>query len=935
MKFHPITDETSKTPPPRSLLMALLCALALVATQPAEAAERVPKLRYHIKLSLDPQNHELSGRVSIHYRHDGRQPLTRLPLVCYPERFREAHRLLSDRNFHRYYPRRHQVGALSVSLLTRQHPKYGRLLLEDVRNRRSSTETRMPDPYGDKSFPRGLIRAVHFQRPLRRGQQVSLELSFRCQVPKRYGAFGHVEGRGRVEGGFHPFVPELNSAHQFNLQGPPMAAQFEIKVAKGEALVAGRWLKAKERLKLRDRSLSVAWGGPSVLKSQEATDNSLAVRVYGDDAERAQTLIETTQRVFRVLRRELEFERPKQPVVFIEAPLRDRLFQVSGGVIFYSDRLFHVVFALKPFHERALINAVLQDLFLKSPLARCELSDSWWLAEGLSYAYHQSLPPSQLSGLDSRNLREFLDFFSFIPTVDQILRAPRFANSDLYFGSLLDPQDAVRDSLERYACPRARGRLIVKKMLDKLGPKMSLKELLKDWMAKAKRAEAKRRHYARRHVKALKGSMSAREWSVFFDIWLYSVPDEQLRIAEVEAGDKQVRVTVERVSKEPRLADIGDPVTVELESGGRKEVQVWDGRGQRTELSFPRYGFWVTARVDPERSNPDPFRGDNRWPNLIKVLLNRFQLSPDLNGGNNHSAAIGLTILPFRRYDHPITIDAFYERMSRGLRLGYSRGFGAQLDARSYGLRLGGQLNLERLDAEIVSSGGVDENGQAVDDDADNLADVNFPETRGTLVSFELRGGIETRRDPRSPSSGLGLGANLEVSSKAFGSDFEFQRLDTTLTAIQSIVRGHALAFQTRASVVSGSDIPTQRLANLGGEGGVRGVETQEFLGRQRLLFRFEYRHLWATEFEWNLIYFAWMRRLEGAVFWEIGDIGRSFARIIDQARSWKHGVGYGLRFHVDVFGVRGTVARFDLAYRTDRQEGRRPLFYFGVNQSF
>ena len=73
----------------------------------------------------------------------------------------------------------------------------------------------------------------------------------------------------------------------------------------------------------------------------------------------------------------------------------------------------------------------------------------------------------------------------------------------------------------------------------------------------------------------------------------------------------------------------------------------------------------------------------------------------------------------------------------------------------------------------------------------------------------------------------------------------------------------------------------------------------------------------------------------DGAIFFEFGDAGQNLYRIAEQFDSWKHGVGYGLRFHLAFFGIRSTVARLDFAYRTDRQEGRRPTFYFGVNQSF
>ncbi|MDF1660311.1 MAG: BamA/TamA family outer membrane protein, partial [Planctomycetota bacterium] len=93
--------------------------------------------------------------------------------------------------------------------------------------------------------------------------------------------------------------------------------------------------------------------------------------------------------------------------------------------------------------------------------------------------------------------------------------------------------------------------------------------------------------------------------------------------------------------------------------------------------------------------------------------------------------------------------------------------------------------------------------------------------------------------------------------------------------------------------------------------------------------------HLLATELEVSLLSLSWWRRLEGALFYDIGEVGRHFNDVFEDYSQWKSSVGYGLRFHIDVVGVRSTVVRLDVAYRLDSSEDRTPQFYFGVNQSF
>lgn len=918
--FVPVKVSMLSLPRTRFIVLFLL-----VLAEPV-SAETMPD--YDVKLSLSEDHKQVSGTVILRYKNNGSRALKRLPLICYPERFRKQHQDLSDRNFHRYYPKRHNPGGLGLQLESNRSGAT-RLSLDIISKLDPKHEVNQPTP-----FPKGYLKALLFEPPLAPGQEITAELSFLLQVPERYGAFGRLEENIVLEGGVIPLVPERDEKGLFDCQAPPALGRFRLRAsapASQTLLLNGQEVTGKQVSRFVGRSFSVVQAHGKIL-DRRSTPKDPRILVYGDDQERAEQLSAATVQVAGKFN-DLLFAGKKKPfldeIVFVQAPLRDRLMLARGNVIFYSDRLFHIAFFLEQFHRKEIERVLLEHFILSSALDRAERVDSWWIASGLSFHLLKELPKRQSAYFTSKNLRGFLDFFSFIPTVDQILRAPRFANSDLFFGQLLDPRDYVRDTFLRYSSKRAKGRMILHKILERTGRKSVLALTRK--AIKPQRPSAKRLNRFRDLVKNfLSDDKNPKDWDLFFQVWLGPLPKETLFIKKVKLEEKKALVTIARKSADERLKIIGDPVHVESRSNGKTTKKVWDGRGEEVTLDFPRDSIFVTVKVDPGQSNPDDFRGDNRFPNYIKVLLNRFRLSPDLNGGNNHAAALGVTLLPFRRYDHPITLDAFYERQSRGLKIGYDYGFGSQLDARTFGIGVGGQLNFERLETGVINT----EQNDFIRG-RENIADLDFDEDRSTIVSGTARIGFETRRDPRSPSSGIGIGLSVEYSNEGFGSDFNFQLSSLSFTIVQSIVRGHALAFQAKAAYISGSDIPVQRVPDIGGEGGVRGIRLGDFAAQSSAIFRAEYRHLLATELEVNLISLAWWRRLEGALFYDIGEVGRHFDDVFEDYSQWKSSIGYGLRLHIDVVGVRNTVARFDVAYRLDSSEDRTPQFYFGVNQSF
>jgi len=542
-------------------------------------------------------------------------------------------------------------------------------------------------------------------------------------------------------------------------------------------------------------------------------------------------------------------------------------------------------------------------------MSSVERSDLWWIADGLSYHLVRKLGilGSRQTGR-GRTIRRVLEGFSFIPTVDQILRAPRFPNSSLYLDQVDDPPDTLRDDLERVMTPRVRGRTIVAKLL--LMKPGSLTPLLRSAFEAPK---GPRRNRFRERAAAIAG----RKLGGFFELWTGPRPPVDLSIKEVTLSETTVAVTLRRRGLSPEQARHAGPVEVQVESGGRKRRAVWDGTGGEGRIELPRDSWLVGVELDPSRIEPQRFRGNDSWPAYLKVLLNRFSIQPDLNGRGEHSGAIGLTLLPGHRYDHPITLDAFKNREGEGLALGYSRGLGNAVDRRTYSLSAGAGLKLERLDSNFKSAGAR-------------------PASKGQVSSLTLGARYTTRGDRRNAdSTGLTIRSGAEISDPSIGSDFEFVRMTGSGAIVLSPFGGHALGVEVSVVRISGRDVPTQRLPDLGGTN-LRSLQTGDFSARALATARFEWRHSIATELEQGVPGgLAWLRGLDGIAFIETGDVGADFAQIYEHPGDWKIGIGYGLRFHADAFGARTTVLGFDIARRVDQSPDRPLLFYFSLNHSF
>ncbi len=934
------------------------------AAQGAPGSDTPPGVAWTLELALDPERGLVEGRGELRVRNDGAAPLGSLTLVLYPNRFRAPDPALTDVNFDRFYAPWFSAGGMTLRWVRGLD---GRPL--DVRA--------VPAGALPPGLPDGTVVEVTLPRPVVPGAWAEVDLAFGVEAPARFGTFGQRGRRLVLEGGFVPWVPAADGEGARDPRAPPALAAWDVGVrvvgpregdptprvlvgrgrgwpvrveaepvrdgpgsghvpglaphpaslpeveVRADAGPGARVGEGLERLPARGRLRFVA-ATPSLvacpdlapLATYPPQGEAPAVAVWGSPGteERAERLVDLAQRVGTYLRTRLGLAPGAGPraLAFVEAPLRDRFVQASldGDVVFFSDRLYRVFFPLRTFHDLEVVRAVCEALAAQALAGVAPAADRAWAAEAVGWVVTQAWLTEQRQ-LSGRTLRRGLGLFDFIPAIDQLVRAPRFVGSDVFYGRLYEAPDAVPDELGRALARRPRGRVVAEKLRDRLGNARLL---------------ALAGEVARAPARGLRDPAAAaaeEDLRAFFELWLGPPPRHNVRITGYEVlgrlpdGTERVRVRLAREG-DPRPREVGEPVEVETDGPDGAPLRArWDGRGALGVVTTLRRDAWLWSpiQLDPDGRLDQTDTGDDRAPALGKLLVNRARVRVDLNRGNRNEAALGFTFVPGYDYAHRITVDAFYEQDERGFSLDYGYGFGFAIDERNYGLGVSAGFTAAQLFTGVLRRGAL------------------AAETEGDLLSVRAGVGFDTRLWSVNPTWGFAASFEWEHADRVLGSDFRFDLFAGSVSAVYSVVRGTQLGVSADLGQIEGGLVPSQRLFDAGGQGGVRGVQTSLFVGRAELTIQTELRQMLVEDLDVSLLGLAYLRKLQAVVFLDMGDVGDSIA---DLTRGgWKWGTGAGVRAYLDAFGVANVTVRFDVGFRIDDVEELGPEYYFGFGQSF
>jgi hypothetical protein len=154
--------------------------------------------------------------------------------------------------------------------------------------------------------------------------------------------------------------------------------------------------------------------------------------------------------------------------------------------------------------------------------------------------------------------------------------------------------------------------------------------------------------------------------------------------------------------------------------------------------------------------------------------------------------------------------------------------------------------------------------------------------TTGTLSAPGILATWDSRDSVWSARRGAYVLAGVRFYAEAFGSDYSFTEYLFDGRAFLPLWSTHVLAVQGLITSLDGT-VPFYNLAQLGGEGGLRGYRSNRYIDRARAIGRLEYR--------WNDLWGG----LSAALFAGLGDVAPRFEALrLDVA---KPSYGFGFRY--------------------------------------
>lgn len=881
---------------------------------------------YQIKLRAtqekgDGKRFELSGTVSVH--NQSQFTLDHLILAVYPQRYQEKLPYLNDLNYERIYMEGYKPGGLVFSELSFKGQK---LELASV--------------VSEKGKQINTLQKVTLKEVLAPGEIATYEYRATLDLPPKLGPIGTFKNDAYALAHWYPFVVSFRDG-QFDWRAQPPQADWEIEADTDQDIMLGdrlfsREAKIKKTSFFQQRAISMRMA-PDLHQLPFGKQKSLNVFTSQELPKYVHSALQDMTSDLEAFT-QVHFKSRgsmRGRVNFIEAPNREFLVMPGDGVSFISDRTFRLMAFLHKYHEIPLAQAYLYQLLAPLVDAKEKDLDVFWIKEMLA-AYYTDLywEAQDFSHRDARNIGA-LKLLAWMPSVDLLLHSPQFAFVDTFYNQVY-PSDPNRDHPFRYGNQFNAGRTVVERMQDWMGQEKT-REFLVLYLRSEQSFRDLSRAFLAQHFPTLDFENTFEAWTQRPTVVNYRLKRAKLNQKQPDGKFKHRFEVQKRDFDEDRPLE---PVQIALydKQGVAKTLRWFDDKESKSfELISDQKVKRV--RVDPRRRVREFRIDDNDFPAIKKFVLTQFVTDYDFV---ENEPLIFLSAQYRRRYGGPnrYTFGFSYFGETYGVSMGYSRLFGRALD----GLRLshgaGISFGYTRLtpDSTFVSDGNV---GGFVETGASgDVTRIGISYFYGNQVSFT------------NPLDGGGGFFSLDLGQAWMGGDHDFYRLSFGSSWVVPIYKpNHLWAFRVFGVTTGPDDIPTQLQPRLGGANAMRGLafNNSRFQGRHLALLSTEYRHMLLKDIDWNLSLVR-IRKVQGAWFVDAGHVvntvdeaarGRAFG-VSSQAdvsdllnfADYQLDTGYGIRFHVDYFGVNPSLLRFDLAKNLrDPSEGL--YFYFGVTQSF
>jgi hypothetical protein len=882
-----------------STLVALFCFSSAFAAPSTSSPNH-----YTVHLSFDSAGRSLTGELLLQFTNNSNHPIKELPLVLYPNYYAEPPADLNDVNYEWHYPDRFNPG--KMTLLT---AKLAETALE-------ITPTSIPT-----------VNMLILSEQVVPGGTITLKVNFRTLVPKKYGSFGYYNGMWTLNGGWHPFIPACNDQGEWDFNAPPPEAIFDGLINYQGHL----WIQDQHFFStkgdqasfenLHGRFLSLILSDESRRYELQAGGIRATVYLRGKQrTDREQTLMENFTRVLQQIQQlsptlQLHFS-------FVESHLRTDLAMLGGShLMLFSDRVYKVFPPLRDYHSANLFQAALMLYALEKVKTLEKSSDQDWVAELISWHYTEALLDKVLRlERDARNLT-LLRFFSFLPSIDQVIYTPQFPFTSSYY-NLHHAADIYRSDITRYNRQTPSGRLIMDKFADFYG-KEKLASIVQAYMQPNNQQSFQQLSTPR-----------------FLKQWLQTPLKTNYSISRIRRQHHTdgVHHLIE-IKRSGDSLEFPEPVKIAVKDRwGKRTEYVWNSADDHYEIDFVSPTRLAYVQIDPENRLNDTDGADNRWPEKYKFVLTAFLF--DLNFSDLQSQLLIATqwrkVFPDdNRYNFGFSIDEAGYSFS----IGYSRLLGRLLDDLRLTHGIGFSFAFNQLDADFLRS---------------SSSTISISPS-GQTTTLSIGYGFSDRLAYFNPKQGITVSTFSTIGLKALGGDFNFFKSGISYVGILPFDPQHLLVGQIGMGISGGiegsAEIPAQQQFTLGGVNSLRGFPFSDarLVGRNEIEFNAEYRHSWVNDLDWNFFEIARLRKIQGVLFADAGRVTDSIADEINTGSpptgydleglvdfsEYFSDVGYGLRFYVDALGIRNTLIRFDAATPTSPNAELDPVYYMSLTQAF
>lgn len=881
-------------------LLGLLAPGTAAAGTAAGGTAALPLYRIEATLSLDPPR--IGGKATVEFSNPTAQPLDRIVLVLFPNRFAAPDPTVTDVNRpYIWYREAFSPGAMHV---------------EAVRIDGQAAQTR---PLVASDLAARCFLEVLPAHPVPPGGRVVLTADFVTTIPQRYGTFGVADGMLTALGGWYPAVAALEPDGSWATEMLPRVADYDLTLRvpdDNDVLVNGRYFPAP-RGEIHTHVSAVhaltLVAAPDLRRDDVIAGNtrlslfsrspSLTYRLglgVGPDPHTV---------TLDALRNIVANPPPGTPpfprsLAVVEVPLRWELTAQGDGMVAISDRTLHVFPLLHPFHDRELARAVYAEVLRSTLAAREPTRDFVWVREGeahlLAERYRKQIYPT------TRTTREWIDLFNFFAIVDRFETAPKMPFAETLFDSVPEV-DQVRDRFTTFNNALPPGHVIFGKLHLELGDR--------DFEQTIDRCLASPHPF--RHCTA---SASGLRLDEFYEQWVqpypklnYSIAD--FRTAHDPAGGYAGELVLRRRSSRP----IREPVPVTVRTLGGEPLRLtWDGVGDTGRLRIASVARPWQAVIDPGQRLLETSRADNARPPIAQVVLD----SATVDVSSTEFAIAGLVVAR-GRYDYTkdLALAGFYTNRGIGAALGPRLHWGPQNDPNTYRHNLYAFYGIESLDPGFR------------DRQNPSLRTAGHVNTLGARYDYTT---VQTLNNPTQSARGRLF---LDWFDTAIGSNFDYVRFGAAAGFTHPVLTHRTVV---AAEVVNGfieptgsTAVPLQGLFSLGGSLSIRGIGAEEELARNIFLLRTEVRQTIYPEIDLSFFDLIVLRRSQLRLFVDTGQVSNSAGRIYDPT-GYAVGVGIGVAAMYEVMGFFPHVAYLEFATEAHGPGSTGGLqVLFGTRQSF